>query len=289
MRRVHAASRVACAAECRSGVPRSPPLRARAPSAPQFVVDLWYRSLTPDAAFPEEVRRLVCALLGACAARVARVNLGALLVRDTCDVLAEQLELYRRVRDRRVAQRERARVLSLRCCVSLKRACPFCALSQNSIGEDTLGRLSPEARDRALAAEMAADGDLLSAAAGGEAEQAVLRGLMRAVCALVLPRPERDAPLLRTLAAELLAGYVFRPLMGFAAPFWVNKLLLAGLNAQPQPQTTTPSAGACARGRAMPHACEKHKNLLLSGAVSQQHGKASTLRRAPTFFCELRS
>jgi hypothetical protein len=86
-----------CVFASRCRISRTHPLFCR-----QFVVDLWYRSLTPDAQFPEEVRGLVCRLLGACATRVARVNLGALLVRDVCDVLAEQLELYRRVRDRRV-------------------------------------------------------------------------------------------------------------------------------------------------------------------------------------------
>ncbi len=64
------------------------------------MVDLWYRAMTPDAQFPEEVRRLVTSLLAALALRVRALNLGALLIRDGCDVLAEQLELYRRVRDR---------------------------------------------------------------------------------------------------------------------------------------------------------------------------------------------
>jgi len=49
-----------------------------------------------------------------------------------------------------------------------------------------------------------------------------------------LPAAERGAPLLRTIARELLASCVLRPIVGFAAPFWVNKGLLAALSA-PRP------------------------------------------------------
>ena len=74
------------------------PLRA------QFVTELWYRSITPDTQFPAAVRRLICGVLACAAVRVRALNLGALLIRDACDVLAEHLELYRRVRDRRETQ-----------------------------------------------------------------------------------------------------------------------------------------------------------------------------------------
>ncbi len=76
---------------------------------------------------------------------------------------------------------------------------------------------------------MAADGDLLPAASGPEAEHAALRRLADGLVALSLPLPERQSTLLRALARELLAGYVLRPVLGFAAPFWINKLLLAAL------------------------------------------------------------
>jgi hypothetical protein len=66
------------------------------------VTELWYRSITSDAQFPAAVRRLLCALVAAAAVRVRALNLGALLIRDAADVCAEQLELYRRVRDRQV-------------------------------------------------------------------------------------------------------------------------------------------------------------------------------------------
>jgi len=62
---------------------------------------MWYRSITRDAQFPAAVQRLVCSVVAAAAVRVRALNLGALLIRDTCDVLAEHLDLYRRVRDRR--------------------------------------------------------------------------------------------------------------------------------------------------------------------------------------------
>lgn len=111
-------------------------------------------------------------------------------------------------------------------------------------------RLEPEARDRAMAAEMAADGELLGVAAGAEAEAAVLRHITGALVPLLLPAQERGCPLLTSLCRELLASYVLRPVLGFAAPFWLNKLLLAALRSgddkpvqpvQPTPQEVPPS------------------------------------------------
>jgi sorting nexin-13 len=199
------------------------------------VRDLWYRSLTPDTQFPAEVRRLVVCMLAACAPRIRAVNLGALLVRDVCDVLVEQLELYRRVHDRHVLRR---------LFLGTQPTSLTLAVDARSIGEETLARLAPEARDRALSAEMAADGDLLAAAAGPEAEHAALRRIMDGFCPLVLPQTERDSPLLRALARELLAGYVFRPVMGFFAPFWINKLLLSALRASALSASKAASPGA---------------------------------------------
>ncbi len=124
------------------------------------------------------------------------------------------------------------------------------AVDACSIGEETLARLAPEARDRALAAEMAADGDLLAAASGPEAEHAALRRIMDGFCPLVLPQTERDSPLLRALARELLAGYVLRPVMGFFAPFWINKLLLTVLIAGVLPASKAASPGAAPCGLA---------------------------------------
>ena len=74
------------------------------------MTELWYRSITPDAQFPAAVRRLICAVVAAAAVRVRALNLGALLIRDACDVMAEQLELYRRVRDRRARRARRAAI-----------------------------------------------------------------------------------------------------------------------------------------------------------------------------------
>ena len=79
----------------------------------------------------------------------------------------------------------------------------------------------------------------------------MLRRVVDGLCTLVLPQPERDVALLRVLARELLAGYVFRPVMGFFAPFWVNKLLLAVLNvSQSQPATAAKPQGGAAAGAA---------------------------------------
>ena len=66
----------------------------------EFVSELWYKSLTPDASFPIHVKDLAGTFLAAFAPRLRALNAGALLIRDTCEVLTEQLDLYRRVRER---------------------------------------------------------------------------------------------------------------------------------------------------------------------------------------------
>ena len=191
-----------------------------------FITDLWYKNLTPDTQFPGEVQTVVLALLAALAPRLQRLNLGALLVRDTCDVLAEQLELYRRAVDR-CAQTSREWVSESpdsRLCV--------CVCVCHSVGADVLASLPSDARDRAFASELACEGDLLYAASSADAEQSALRRIADAMCGLLMPHPERECGVLRALTRELVAGCVLRPVVGFAAPFWINKLLLAAVRSR---------------------------------------------------------
>ena len=79
------------------------------PPAPQFIVDLWYGSMTPDTEFPAAVRQLVLGMIGPIAARSHKLNLAALLIRDTTEIFTEQLELYRRVVARRAQPAASAR------------------------------------------------------------------------------------------------------------------------------------------------------------------------------------
>jgi len=67
----------------------------------EFITELWFKNLSTDPQFPTEVRRLILRFCGSLAPRIRAVNLGALLVRDVCDVFTEQLDVYRRVCDRR--------------------------------------------------------------------------------------------------------------------------------------------------------------------------------------------
>ena len=57
-----------------------------------------------------------------------------------------------------------------------------------------------------------------------------------------LPAAERGAPLLRTIARELLGSCVLRPIVGFAAPFWVNKCLIAALRSPANAEAAAPLA-----------------------------------------------
>jgi len=63
----------------------------------EFITELWFKNLSADPQFPAETRRLILTFCGALAPRIRGVNLGALLVRDVCEVLTEQLDVYRRV------------------------------------------------------------------------------------------------------------------------------------------------------------------------------------------------
>jgi hypothetical protein len=102
----------------------------------------------------------------------------------------------------------------------------------HSIGADVLASLPADARDRAFASELACEGDLLYAASSADAEQSALRRIADAMCALLMPHPERECGVLRALTRELVAGCVLRPVVGFAAPFWMNKLLLAAVQSR---------------------------------------------------------
>ena len=227
----------------------------------EFVSELWYKSLTPDASFPVHVKDLAGTFLAAFAPRLRALNAGALLIRDTCEVLTEQLDLYRRVRERCVHR-------------VLRPLAPARAplTPRHSIGEETLDRLSPEARERAYAAEMAADGDLLPAASSVESEHAALRRVTDALLNYTLPAAE--SPLIRSLARELVAGCVLRPVLGFAAPFWLNKLLLAALK-------SSQGDGAAAAGDAAAGASEELLHLCTDGHGLWDGAAAHEPRPAP--------
>ena len=94
-----------------------------------FVLHLWYRSLTRDERFPNDVARLLDAAFVELAHRARRADLHRLFLRVVPDILATQLEHFRDARD----------------------ACG---------GVDAYVRLTPTAADRAIATQLRKRGRL---------------------------------------------------------------------------------------------------------------------------------
>ena len=94
-----------------------------------FVLNLWYRSLTRDESFPNDVARLLDAAFVELAHRARRADLHRLFLRVVPDILATQLEHFRDARD----------------------ACG---------GVDAYVRLTPTAADRAIATQLRKRGRL---------------------------------------------------------------------------------------------------------------------------------
>uniref|UniRef100_A0A0E0IYI2 PXA domain-containing protein n=1 Tax=Oryza nivara TaxID=4536 RepID=A0A0E0IYI2_ORYNI len=83
-----------------------------------FVVDLWYSSITPDREAPELIRGLILHALGEISGRVKEMNLVDLLTRDMADLIGHHLDIFRK--------------------------------NQSQIGVDVMGTLSSEERDERL-------------------------------------------------------------------------------------------------------------------------------------------
>ncbi|CAA6657765.1 unnamed protein product [Spirodela intermedia] len=61
-----------------------------------FVIDLWYSSITPDKDAPELIRLLLLDVLGEISGRIKEINLVDLLTRDMVELIGNHLDLYRR-------------------------------------------------------------------------------------------------------------------------------------------------------------------------------------------------
>ncbi|KAG6541724.1 hypothetical protein Mapa_016887 [Marchantia paleacea] len=156
----------------------------------EWVTNLWFSSISSDQEFPDELMALINGVLGEVAQRAKRVNLITLLTQDIVDLVASHLELFRR--------------------------------TQARVGADILGILSTEERDENLKQALAATGELHPALVSAESESKVLQKLMGGVVALVLKPSDGHCRVLRSLARELLACAVMRPVMNIASPAFIN-------------------------------------------------------------------
>lgn len=158
-----------------------------------FVVDLWYSSITPDKEAPELIRTMILDALGEISGRIKELNLVELLTRDMVDLIGNHLDLFRK--------------------------------GQSKIGTDIMGTLSFEERDEKLKLHLIASRELHPALISPEFEYKVLQQIVGGVLAVVLQPEEAQCPLVRCISRELLTCLVMEPIMSFASPVYVNELI----------------------------------------------------------------
>jgi hypothetical protein len=218
----------------------------------EFVYDAWYASLSPDREFPAEVRRALDHAFGQLAGRARRVDLRAAL-QDACELAMEQVELYRDTRD--------------------------------AVATERGGGAPPPpgaAREAALAARLAADGNLHPALAAPDGAYRMLRAVAGGLAECLLDPADAASPAIRAVARELLAGAVLRPLVMYCTPYYANKGLcraLANVGAGASGGAAALPAGLppldAARARALRGHWEFEQRLALSAAAEASGGPAA--------------
>ncbi|WOL00864.1 hypothetical protein Cni_G09577 [Canna indica] len=157
-----------------------------------FVIDLWYSSITPDKEAPELIRSLVLDVLGEISGRIKEINLVDLLTRDLVDLIGKQLDLYRK--------------------------------NQSEIGVNVMATLSSEERDARLKHHLMASQELHPALFSPESEYKVLQRIVGGVLSIVL-KQEGQCPLVHCFSRELLTCLVVQPVMKFASPGYINEII----------------------------------------------------------------
>ncbi|KAK9807024.1 hypothetical protein WJX72_010915 [[Myrmecia] bisecta] len=178
----------------------------------EFVYDMWYAVLTPDREFPKEIRRILNSAFGEMAARGRKVDLRRMLVGDISELVMEQIELYRDTRE---------------------------SILQG-MDETGFARMTPQARERALVAEMKADKNLHPALWPPDdsplilGHYKVMKQISEGMVVFMLGRTDHATPMLRVVARELLASCVLRSFISFFTPYNANKLVLSALQERVQ-------------------------------------------------------
>jgi len=224
----------------------------------EFVTDLWYAPITPDAQFPNAVSRVLDVAFAELARRARRADLAELLLETAPVIVAENLERFRRAREvvggvdayvrrtPREADAEMAPTLwprelfgdasleeirPLSKALSRERSSRVATSTSTSTFEEARGVAS---REDAIAS---AEPSPLLAAFEKHAHR-VLSARCVAVADALLRETELSSPprapdpLLRPLARELLVGCLLRPLLGFCSPAWAHRGLAAMLAAE---------------------------------------------------------
>ncbi|KMZ70359.1 hypothetical protein ZOSMA_1G03410 [Zostera marina] len=159
-----------------------------------FVMDLWYSSITQDKDAPVLIRGLILDAIGEISARIKEINLVELLTKDAVELISDHLEMFRRY--------------------------------QSSIGgAKVISTLSHEQIDEKLKCYMLDCGDLHPAIRSPECEYKVLQRLAGGVLTSVLEPRDVQSPLVKCFSRELLTCLVLQPVMNLASPAYINELI----------------------------------------------------------------
>jgi hypothetical protein len=204
----------------------------------EFVTDLWYAPITPDAQFPNAVSRVLDVAFAELAHRARRADLAELLLETAPVIVAENLERFRSAREvvggvdayvRRTPREADAAMAptlwprELFGDASLEEIRPLLRTITKRSGRD--------ANEEELMSEEDTPSPLL--AAFETHARRVFSARCVAVADALLRETESEAdPLVRPLARELLVGCLLRPLLGFFSPYWAHKGLAALLAAE---------------------------------------------------------
>ena len=221
----------------------------------EFVTDLWYAPITPDAQFPNAVSRVLDVAFAELAHRARRADLAELLLETAPVILADNLERFRSARDvvggvdayvRRTPREADAAMAPT--------LWPRELFGEASLEDVRAASRAPEENEEALlrspspvsrgglhdppatATAASPEPSPLIAAFGKHASRVLSARCVAVADALlretVLSSERAPDPLLRPLARELLVGCLLRPLLGFFSPAWAHRGLAALLAAE---------------------------------------------------------
>ena len=165
----------------------------------EYVVSLWYESMTDDLDVPNAIRIILDGAFAELARRAREMDLVSFALREIPDVLSQSLESYRSARE--------------------------------EVGESEFRKLCAEDAEDVLACVLRKQGELHPAVSGEIETTRALRALSL-VMSDALMDGEFASGLTTALVRELIVVSLLRPLLRFAEPRWANRgvLYLTGTN-----------------------------------------------------------
>ena len=197
----------------------------------EFVTDLWFAPITPDAQFPNAVSRVLDVAFAELAHRARRADLAELLLETAPVIVAENLERFRSAREvvggvdayvRRTPREADAAMAPT-------------LWPRELFGDASLEEIRPLLRTITKRSGRDEEEDTpppLLAAFETHARRVFSARCVAVADALLNETEMESDPLVRPLARELLVGCLLRPLLGFFSPYWAHKGLAALLAAE---------------------------------------------------------